>query len=282
MQKSQESDAKSVITRLGDRFGIDGCKAYETLRNSIFKQRNKEPATHGQMLTLLLIAQEHDLNPFTREIYAFEGKGQEVVPIVSIDGWARIINQHPGFDGIEFRYSENIVTPPGGKDCYEWVDCLIYRKDRSRPVIIREHLDEAYVPAGRYDGPWQTHTKRMLRHRGLIQCARIAFGFSGFYEPDEANAIIEGTVVAAESTGQLAMPIAELDRQIEKLLPRASKVGMPAIEALLRTRFKGADLEYMLAGVRGERPAVEHSEVDYDSVESVAPQYEPEIGDIPV
>jgi len=40
-------------------------------------------------------------------------------------------------------------------------------------------------------GPWKTHPHRMLRHKALIQCARVAFGYSGITEPDEAERIIQ-------------------------------------------------------------------------------------------
>jgi hypothetical protein len=33
----------------------------------------------------------------------------------------------------------------------------------------------------------------MLRHKSMIQCARLAFGFTGIYEPDEAERILEST-----------------------------------------------------------------------------------------
>jgi hypothetical protein len=41
-------------------------------------------------------------------------------------------------------------------------------------------------------GPWKSHPRRMLRHKAMIQCARIAFGFVGIYDEDEAQRIIEG------------------------------------------------------------------------------------------
>ena len=74
---------------------------------------------------------------------------------------------------------------------------IIYRKDRSRPVAIREYLDEVYRAPFKQGmkGPWQTHTKRFLRHKTLIQCARIAFGFSGIFDEDEAMRIVEGEVI---------------------------------------------------------------------------------------
>jgi hypothetical protein len=35
-------------------------------------------------------------------------------------------------------------------------------------------------------GAWLSHPRRMLRHKAMIQCARICFGLSGVYDPDEA------------------------------------------------------------------------------------------------
>lgn len=147
------------------------------------------------MMALLVVADQHGLNPFTKEILAFESKG-DIIPVVSVDGWSRIINDHSQLDGIEFRFSPELTPMPGAKPCPEWCEAVIYRKDRARPIVIREYLDEVYVPPrGTYHGPWQTHTKRMLRHKALIQGARVAFSFSGIYDEDEARRIID-----AEST----------------------------------------------------------------------------------
>jgi hypothetical protein len=40
-------------------------------------------------------------------------------------------------------------------------------------------------------GPWLSHPYRMLRHKSMIQCARLAFGFVGIYEQDEAERIMD-------------------------------------------------------------------------------------------
>jgi len=39
----------------------------------------------------------------------------------------------------------------------------------------------------------------MLRHKALIQCARIAFGYAGFYDEDEAQGIIDATPASTVS-----------------------------------------------------------------------------------
>jgi hypothetical protein len=42
----------------------------------------------------------------------------------------------------------------------------------------------------------------MLRHKAMIQAARVAFGFAGVYDPDEGARILEGEVVAVAEPAQ--------------------------------------------------------------------------------
>jgi hypothetical protein len=66
----------------------------------------------------------------------------------------------------------------------------------------------------------------MLRHKSLIQCARIAFGFVGIYDQDEAERIIEGqAVVLADPSVIDQEPSLEAKRMAEKLILRAQKAG---------------------------------------------------------
>ena len=43
--------------------------------------------------------------------------------------------------------------------------------------------------------PWKSHPRRMLRHKAMIQCARLAFGFAGIYDQDEAERIAEAAPI---------------------------------------------------------------------------------------
>ncbi len=189
----------SLIEKFADKFGIEPNKMLASLNATAFKQKDETSITNEQMMALLVVANEYGLNPWTKEIYAFPTKGGGIVPIVGVDGWCRIINENKNFDGMEVSQSDKTVTLDGGKECPVWMECSIHRKDRSHPTVIREYLDEVYRPPFKprgkdyvVDGPWQTHTKRFLRHKTMIQCARIAFGFSGVYDQDEGERIIEG------------------------------------------------------------------------------------------
>ena len=201
MNAPARTETKSLVVKFADRYAVDPNKMLSTLAATAFKQRDGSAPSNEQMMSLLVVADQYKLNPFTREIYAFPDKQNGIVPVVGVDGWSRIINSHPQFDGMEFRYSDTTTTPPGSKSpCHEWVECVMYRKDRGRPVVVREYLDEVYRAPfkkqgrnGEYqvDGPWQTHTKRFLRHKAMIQCARLAFGFVGIFDDDEAHRIDE-------------------------------------------------------------------------------------------
>lgn len=201
----------ALLAKFAEKFGVDETKLVSILKNTCFKQPNGKggtpPAevTNEQMAALLIVADQYGLNPFTREIYAFPDKSKGIVPIVGVDGWARIINENPMLDGIEFQSAPDMVKiDDDARECPEWIEAIIYRKDRSHPIVVREYLDECYRPAfkgqgrdGSYaiNGPWQSHTKRFLRHKALIQGARIAFGFAGVYDEDEGERVASARVV---------------------------------------------------------------------------------------
>lgn len=192
----------ALTSKLAAKLGMgeDGSDLIETLKATAFKGE----VTNAQMTALMVIANQYGLNPWTKEIYAFPDKNNGIVPVVGVDGWARIINDNPQFDGMEFSRPDEMVRMPGANsDAPAWIECAMYRKDRSRPVVIREYLDEAYREPfkgkfGTVTGPWQTHPKRFLRHKAMIQCARMAFGYGGIYDQDEADRIVEKDMGAAE------------------------------------------------------------------------------------
>lgn len=174
------SASKSVIVRLAGKYGIDPEKMLTTLKATAFRG----DVSTEQMMALLVVAEHHNLNPWTKEIYAFPDRNNGIVPVVGVDGWSRIINSNPSFDGMDFSDG-----PANARQIPEWIECTIYRKDRSHPVKVREYFDEV----ARDVGPWKTHPRRMLRHKAMIQCARLAFGFGGIYDQDEAERIVDVT-----------------------------------------------------------------------------------------
>lgn len=202
---------QTLIAKFASRFHIEGEKLLPILKATAFKQGANDPeVSNEQMAALMVVADQYGLNPFTREIFAFPDKHKGIVPVVSVDGWARIINDHPSFDGMDFVQDDNSCT------------CIIYRKDRAHPIKVTEYMAECK----RGTGPWQSHPRRMLRHKALIQCARIAFSFAGIYDEDEAERIIERDITPPKPA--IDMPRAKNEAKPAEPQPEATT---PAAEA---------------------------------------------------
>lgn len=223
---------------MGERISVDPEKLHATLKNTVFKGANDE-----ELLTLVAVANQYDLNPLVRQIYAFPQKGGGIVPVVGIDGWLKIVNEHPQFDGmecLEIEDSGNLLA----------VECIIHRKDRKHPIKVREYLSECI----RKSEPWNQMPRRMLRHKAIMQCARVAFSICGIHDEDDAKDIernVRGRVVEdggeddPMTTGLAALTKKKAEPQPEnltlnndlsldeKLWARARAVGV-SIEALLK------------------------------------------------
>ena len=94
------------------------------------------------------------------------------MPIVSIDGWLRIINENAQFDGMEF-----VDNVEGGK--LMSITCRMYCKDRARPT--GSHRVHERVPArnrhleavaGADAAPQGHHSGRALRLRPVRNLRR--------------------------------------------------------------------------------------------------------------
>jgi phage recombination protein Bet len=253
-QKTADSEprvdqVRSLVVKLADKFHVDAEKFLHALKTTAFRQRNGSAPSNEQMMALMVVCDQYGLIPFLKEIYAFPDKNNSIVPVVGVDGWSRIINTHKQFDGVEFRYSDSMVKMDyAHSKAPEWIEAVLYRKDRSRPVVIREYLDECYrPPQNGYDGAWQTHPKRFLRHKALIQGARIGFGFVGIYDQDEAERIIGNTfehkpgevVTMAPKVQAAQMDDEEYDQLIENCISRGKAEGAwPSIQQYLEERFQ--------------------------------------------
>lgn len=210
------------VNQLAEQFNIPASDELATvLKATAFKGQ----VSDAQMSALLIVASQYKLNPWTKEIYAFPDQNNGIVPVVGVDGWSRIINSHPQFDGMDFAQDEDSCT------------CIIYRKDRSHPVKTTEYMSECK----RGTKPWQSHPKRMLRHKAMIQCARLAFGYVGIYELDEAERIAEVDITPRQSNqptrknpaslAEQAMTV-EFDDVETDLLQKLEAVADTGVEAL--------------------------------------------------
>ena len=63
----------------------------------------------------------------------------------------------------------------------------------------------------------------MLRHKAIIQCGRVAFGFAGIHDQDEARHIVERDMGAAEEVKPVAQPQSRSAAQRAQATPTATK-----------------------------------------------------------
>jgi len=146
---------------------------------------------------LLLVANEYNLNPVTKEIYAFPSRNG-LQPLVGIDGWIKLANRHPEFDGIQTE----VVNDKDGNMI--GMTATVWRKDRSHPVIETEYLSECR----KNTDLWKRMPNRMMKHRAKAQAIRTAFGFAGIYLPDEftyEEKVVDAVVIDQEVKGAEAM-----------------------------------------------------------------------------
>ena len=105
------------------------------------------------------------LDPLCEEIgFAQYDDGQWQV-FITIEGCSKLLNQHPQFNGLIFTQADTLID-----GVPEWIECAIYRKDRTVPTTVREYLTEVKGE----NEIWRKMPRRMLRHRALQQCVRLA------------------------------------------------------------------------------------------------------------
>lgn len=181
----------TALQAVASRLAVKESELQNIVMNTIMPNKGNN-VSNEQFLSFMSVANEYKLNPLTKEIYAFPAKGGGIQPIVSIDGWLKIINTHPDFDGMEFKdnvdANGNLIS----------ITCRMYRKERKHPTEMTEYLNECK----KNTEPWNQWPSRMLRHKATIQAARYAFGLSGIIDPDEAERYQDQGVIEKDVTPQ--------------------------------------------------------------------------------
>ena len=206
-QQRPLTPTQSILDRSVQRSGL----SYDSFVRLIIQSALSRLSIWSQsdLDRLLLLAERLGLDPLSNEIYATEvapesGKKPRIFLVVGVDGWSKIINAHPQFDGMRF-----VESAPGEDELPQYFECTIFRKDRKVATSVREYMHEAHTS----QGAWLTHPRRMLRHKAMVQCARICFGLSGIYEPDEAQRIEkQGATEGRKQTDPLKCANANLDQ----------------------------------------------------------------------
>jgi phage recombination protein Bet len=220
-----------VVADMAQRFGMD-VRAFESTVRKIClppDRRTGQEASREEFAAFLLVARQHGLNPLTREIYGFRTKSGSIQPVVGIDGWMKLINENPQFDGFETQDqlddNGNVIA----------ITCRMFRKDRSHPITATEYLSECRQPTSEV---WDKWPRRMLRHKVVIQTARYAFGFSGIVDQDEAARFIpEASHVTIDQLPPSPPEIESVGPSVPRLAPAEATGVVPPAPAPVATPY---------------------------------------------
>ncbi len=160
-QPERGSALDALVSETAHALGI----AIEELHN--WKQDAMVP--EDVLKKILMTANRLKLNPLLDQIDWEQNLDGNYEIFIPIDGWISLIHREPTFQGITFDQSpETEIGIP------IWMECTIYRSNLAHPVNVREYYAELKT-----DHPvWQQMPHRMLRHKTLQQCARLAFGIT--------------------------------------------------------------------------------------------------------
>lgn len=224
-----KAQTQGLIARLAGKFGVEPNRLLRCLTTQVFKQADGRQPSNEELMVLLLVCENFGLNPFNREIHAFCGKSGDIVPVVSLDGWAKIVRCQKDFNGVTFAFSTTTVKVPGCSQVLpEYVECSMRLKGVDEPIVIQEFMVECY---NEKSPVWRKWPRRMLRTRAFIQCARLAFSLTGLYDEGEefAEVIVEPLSAPSNqqpqteiqnqpSTPKLALDRSKLDEMLGKLM----------------------------------------------------------------
>lgn len=269
-----KAQTQGLIVRLAGKFGVEPNRLLKCLTTQVFKQADGRQPSNEELMVLLLVCENFGLNPFNREIYAFRGKSGDIVPVVSLDGWAKIVRSQKDFNGVSFRFSETTVKVAGvNQELPEYVECSIRLKGVDDPVRIQEFMVECFNDKSPV---WRKWPRRMLRTRAFIQCARLAFSLTGLYDEGEDFAEdlsgmgatgsvppqVQQPAIAQTSVSKLALEREKLDEMLGKLMVFAQNQpnGWERAARWVEAKLTGDDRLYAEEKLRMQQMAMQAQE----------------------
>ncbi len=142
----------------------------ETLVNTI-KETVCKGATPAQFRMFLEVCKATRLNPFLKEIW--------FVPAVGVmagrDGYLRVANEHPQFDGMSTTVERDEKGVPLKATCSVW------RKDRNHPIIC----EAWYSEYRKNSNVWQTYPSAMISKVAEVLALKRSFAINGIVTEEE-------------------------------------------------------------------------------------------------
>ena len=162
---------------------------------------------HSDVERLFWLAERLGLDPLERDLIAIP-QADPFPPslgfMITVDGWVKLLHRHPRFRGLAFEEAPSAAAGPPA-----WVSCTLHWEGLSCPWVVREWAAEHRS----LHESWLYYPHRMLRHKALAQCARLALGVgSGYWAGSEELGSVSADTAPSDAAGALrrtAKPTAE-------------------------------------------------------------------------
>jgi hypothetical protein len=224
-REAQKPAKMTAMESLAARLDVSPGSLQETLTQTVFKG-----CTKAEFVALVIVSNTYNLNPLLREIYAFPKKGGGIQAIVGYDGWIKIANNHPQYDGFE---SDHIEDREGNLKAIEGI---LYRKDRSHPTKKLVYLKEFK----RNTDPWNNAPHHMLDVRCFCQTVRLALGIplgvEGIDDINVAGEVAKSDAMILPSAVDFAAEVQQsagrdtIDAETGEVMERDPRTGMTEVD----------------------------------------------------
>ncbi len=138
----------------------------DTIRQTVCKG-----ATDAQFHMFIEVCKRTGLDPFLKEIWFVPNVGV----MAGRDGYLRIANEHPMFDGMETRVERDENQIPIKATCSVW------RKDRAHPITCEAFYNE-YRKSSQV---WQTYKSAMISKVAEVLALKRSFSINGVVTEEE-------------------------------------------------------------------------------------------------
>lgn len=174
-----------------DNAGIEFTeKEIETLKNTVARDANEH-----EFKMFISLARRYGLDPFNKEIFFFKVNGKPQI-ITSRDGYLKIADRHPEYDGLvsdvvkendKFRRRIDGIDHEYGTQRGDIIGAyaLVYRKDRKYPVYV-------FAPFNEYDANtrvWRQYPSAMILKCAESMALKRAFTVSGLVSREEMKIV---------------------------------------------------------------------------------------------
>lgn len=146
-----------------------------TIRDTVCKG-----ATPAQFRMFIEVCKSTGLNPFLKEVYYVPEKG---IIMAARDGYLRVANEHPQFDGMETLVERDDRNIPIKATCRVW------RKDRNHPTTC-----EAYFSEYKKSSPvWTQYPSAMISKVAEVLALKRSFSINGTVTEEEIGSEDRGS-----------------------------------------------------------------------------------------